>query len=89
VLTNFSETIEDIFAEGDRVCLRYTERGTFGVSAWGIEKGKSYEKPGITIYRMENGQMAELWWQEDLLGWAHQLGVKDIYAFFQELGFKE
>ena len=30
----------------------------------------------MTIYRIEDGQMAELRVQEDTLGWLHQLGVE-------------
>ena len=69
-------TVEDMLADDEKVVVRYTERGTQHADFLGIHtKGGSYEKKGICIYRLENGQMAEHWVQEDSLGWVHQLGV--------------
>ena len=62
--------------EGDKIVNRYTERGTLtGRPFLGIEPaGQRYEKPGTTIYRVENGRLAESWGVEDTLGWFRQLG---------------
>ncbi len=70
-------TIEDLVVEGDRIVMRYTERGTLtGRPFLGIEpEGQAYTKPGTTVYRVEHGRLRESWGVEDTLGWFHQLGV--------------
>ena len=74
---DLNETLEEMVAEGDRVVVRYTERGTQQADFLGIPaRGRSYEKEGIAIYSIENGQMAEARIQENFLGWMHQLGVE-------------
>ena len=69
-------TIEDVIGEGDKVVLRYTERATHREEFMGIApKGKRYEKTGIIICRIANGQMVESWFEEDWLGCMQQLGA--------------
>jgi steroid delta-isomerase-like uncharacterized protein len=69
--------IEDLIVEGDKIVMRYTERGTLtGPPFLGIEPaGQRYEKPGTTVYRVVDGRLAESWGVEDTLGWFRQLGV--------------
>jgi predicted ester cyclase len=69
-------TIEDLVVEGDKVVMRYTERGTLSGRAFlGIEPaGQRYAKPGTTVYRVVDGRLAESWGVEDTLGWFRQLG---------------
>ena len=69
-------SIEDLVVEGDKIVNRYIERGTLsGVPFLGIEpKGQRYEKPGTTIYRVEEARLARSWGVEDTLGWFRQLG---------------
>jgi predicted ester cyclase len=69
-------TIEDLVVEGDKVVMRYTERGTLsGRPFLGIEPaGQRYAKPGTTVYRAVDGRLAESWGVEDTLGWFRQLG---------------
>jgi steroid delta-isomerase-like uncharacterized protein len=69
-------TSEDVIVEGDKVVLRYTERGTLtGRQFLGIEPtGQAYAKPGTTVYRVVDGRLAESWGVEDTLGWFRQLG---------------
>jgi len=69
-------TIEDLVVEGDKVVMRYTERGTLtGRPFLGIEAdGQRYAKPGTTVYRVVDGRLAESWGVEDTLGWFRQLG---------------
>jgi predicted ester cyclase len=69
-------TIEDLVVEGDKIVNRYIERGTLtGRSFLGVEPANQrYEKPGTTIYRVENSRLAESWGVEDTLGWFRQLG---------------
>jgi predicted ester cyclase len=37
--------------------------------------GKKIDLSGIEIFRIENGKIAEIWGQADLLGLMQQLGV--------------
>jgi steroid delta-isomerase-like uncharacterized protein len=69
-------TIEDLIVEGDKVVMRYTERGTLtGRPFLGIDPaGQQYAKPGTTVYRVVDGRIAESWGVEDTLGWFRQLG---------------
>ncbi len=69
-------TIEDLVVEGDKIVNRYIERGTLtGRPFLGIEAaGQRYAKPGTTVYRVVDGQLAESWGVEDTLGWFRQLG---------------
>jgi steroid delta-isomerase-like uncharacterized protein len=74
-------TIEDLVVEGDKVVMRYTERGTLsGRPFLGIEPaGQRYAKPGTTVYRVVDGRLAQSWGVEDTLGWFRQLGkVPDL-----------
>jgi len=70
-------TIEDLVVEGNKIVMRYTERGTLtGEPFLGIEgRGQAYAKPGTTVYRVVDGRLAESWGVEDTLGWFRQLGA--------------
>ena len=70
-------TIEDLVVEGDKIVMRYTERGTLtGEPFLGIgTEGQAYAKPGTTVYRVVGGRLAESWGVEDTLGWFRQLGA--------------
>jgi steroid delta-isomerase-like uncharacterized protein len=70
-------TIEDLVAEGEKVVMRYTERGTLtGRPFLGIEpSGQRYAQPGTTVYRVVDGRVAQSWGVEDTLGWFRQLGA--------------
>jgi predicted ester cyclase len=64
----------DMVAEGDRVAVRYVERGTHTGMFMGMApSGRRYEKHGFVLYRMEDGRLAEAWYQEDDLGYQRQL----------------
>ena len=69
------ETIDDIFAEDDRVVVRWTCRGTHTGPFAGIPAtGKQVEVTGIDIYRLVNGQVAENWHNVDALSLLDQIG---------------
>jgi steroid delta-isomerase-like uncharacterized protein len=59
-------TIDDQIAEGDRVVTRWTATGT-------APNGKRYELHGITIERVEDGQIAEVWMNRDDVSMQQQL----------------
>jgi len=67
---------EDVVAEGNRVVARITFKGTHHGELQGIPAtGKTVNVPGITIFRMDNGKIAEGWMVNDNLGLMQQLGV--------------
>jgi len=69
--------IEDMIAEGDRIAVRYTESGTHtGATFLGLPPtGKYLAWSVISIFRVENGKLAEEWFNEDALGVWKQLGL--------------
>jgi steroid delta-isomerase-like uncharacterized protein len=69
-------TIEDQFAEDDKVATRWRARGTFTGEFQGIPPtGKQGDITGITISRIANGRAVEGWTSLDELGLMRQLGV--------------
>ena len=69
-------TIEDQFAEGDRVATRWTARGTHTGAFQGIPPtGKRGSMTGIDIDRIADGRVVECWVNSDDLGLLQQLGV--------------
>ena len=71
-----SSTVEDQIAEGDKVVTRWRARGTHGgplgpIAATDVE----FEMNGVTIERIEDGRIAEVWVARDELGLLRQLGV--------------
>jgi steroid delta-isomerase-like uncharacterized protein len=69
-------SIEDMIAEGDRVVVRYTGRGTHQGDLMGIAPtGKQATASAVVIVRIEEGKVAEDWLNLDQLGLLQQLGV--------------
>jgi len=69
-------TINDQFADGDKVATRWTGTGTHKGTLMGIAPtGKRSTVTGITIDRYENGKAVESWTNYDTLGMFQQLGV--------------
>ena len=70
-------SIEEIFAVGDRVIVRYIMRGTQQGELEGIPAtGKKIEMSGIMIHRLENGKVVEDREEYDRLGRMEQLGMR-------------
>jgi steroid delta-isomerase-like uncharacterized protein len=69
-------TIDDQIAEGDKVVMRYTARGTHKGELMGIPPtGKQITVTGITIGHIVGGKYVESWANYDALGMMQQLGV--------------
>ncbi len=69
-------TIEDMIAEGDKVVVRWTMRGTHkGMFAGIPSTGNWVEIQGVQIARLVNKQIVEDWIVRDTLGLMQQLGV--------------
>jgi steroid delta-isomerase-like uncharacterized protein len=69
-------TIDDIIAEGDKVVVRATMKGTHKGEFMGIPAtGKQVTISGIDVTRFVNGKSTEHWGQWDTLGMMQQVGV--------------
>jgi len=72
---NFS--IEELYADGDRVSYRFIMKGTHQGEWKGIPAtGNKVERSGIGIWRMENGKVVEVREEPDRLGLYQQLGME-------------
>ena len=66
--SGWTETIEDMVIEGDRVVTRYTSTGTHTGRFLGIEPtGQPVRFSEISIYRLKDGLVAEQWCLTDML----------------------
>ncbi len=69
-------TIEDMIAEGDKVVIRYTSRGSQRGAFMGIPPtGKQMTVSSIIIARIEDGKIVEEWGLDDQMGMLQQLGI--------------
>jgi len=69
-------TIEDMTAEGDRVVVRWTVRGTQTGEMMGIPAtGKPTTVTGMFLNRLAAGKIVEGWGNFDALGMMQQLGL--------------
>ena len=70
------ETIEDIIAEGDKVCIRIKGSGTHKGEYRGLAPtGKKITWEANTILRIADGKIAEMWAFSDELNFCKQLGI--------------
>lgn len=61
-LADIRATIEDMFGEGDKICVRWRFKGTAtGVIGDRKGGGARFEAIVVSIYRFENGRIAEDW----------------------------
>jgi len=71
-------TIEDLVAEGDKVCARATTRGTHRGTFLGIPAtGKAVTMPGLTMVRIVDGYIMESWVRNDVVTLMKQIGAQD------------
>jgi steroid delta-isomerase-like uncharacterized protein len=69
-------TVEDQIAGGDKVVTRWRARGSHRGQLGPIAaSGREFEMNGVTIERIEEGRIAEVWVARDELGLLRQLGV--------------
>ena len=75
-LSDFGATVEDMVAEGDKVAVRATMKGTqtgqFGNIA---PTGKTISIPRFLFFRFEGSKITEVWNLNDRLGMFQQLGA--------------
>jgi steroid delta-isomerase-like uncharacterized protein len=66
--------VHDIIAEGDRVAVRLTMRGTqLGEFSGMPPTGRRIVSSAMNSYRINDNRIVEEWWQHDLLGLMTQL----------------
>jgi len=71
--------LEDVFGDGGRVAARVTLTGTHnGTFLDAAPTGKKVSFPAITLYRIENGRVAEAWSLVDWAGALRQMGVAAV-----------
>ncbi|MEV5989459.1 ester cyclase [Streptomyces sp. NPDC052051] len=72
-------TLDDVIAQGDRVCVLWTWNARHRGEFLGITPtGRDVTMSGMTLLRFsEDGKIAETWWQHDQLGLMEQLGALD------------
>jgi steroid delta-isomerase-like uncharacterized protein len=69
-------TVEEIVAEGDRVAVRYTERGTFqGQFRGHAPTGKSYELVAMEWFEVRAGKIQRRSGARDAAAQARQIGL--------------
>jgi steroid delta-isomerase-like uncharacterized protein len=75
-IPDFNATIDDVVAEGDRVVIRMTWRGTQTGEFMGMPPtGKSISVGVIDISRIAEGKIVEHWGLADMIGMMQQLGA--------------
>jgi predicted ester cyclase len=69
-------TIEDIVAEGDRVAVRWTWRGTFaGAFRTFRPTGKPMTNTGFAIFQLADSKLVRTWLETDRLGFLLAIGA--------------
>jgi steroid delta-isomerase-like uncharacterized protein len=76
-LPDINISIEESYAEGNRVMFRYVMRGTHRGEFAGIPAtGNKLETSGMLIFRIENGKVEEVREEFDSVGFMQQLGME-------------
>jgi steroid delta-isomerase-like uncharacterized protein len=74
VFADFQVTVLDVVAQGDRVLVRWTARGTHTAEWFGIPAtGRSVRFGGMDLYRFDRRLIREWWRNEDHLFLLQQL----------------
>ncbi|MFC5799563.1 ester cyclase [Streptomyces formicae] len=76
---DFTFTVEDQIADGERVCTRWTWNGLHKGEFLGVTPtGRRMAMTGTTVHRCREGLICESWWQYDRLGLMGRLGVLEM-----------
>ena len=68
--------VDHAIAEGDKVAIRWTARGTHTGNGNGLAAtGRKVETSGTVLLRFKGGQLAEEWVAGDTIGLMRQLGL--------------
>lgn len=81
---DYSGSTESMIAEGDTVAVRYSASGTHSEEYHDIEPtGDLVKWTGMAMYHVEDGQIGEVWLEEDRLGVLEQLKAVDPPAYLR------
>jgi steroid delta-isomerase-like uncharacterized protein len=73
---DWTETVDEILAEGDRVVTRFHSRGTHRGTFLGVEAtNRVVTLDEMALFRIADGRLAEQWGCHDMLGLLRQLGA--------------
>lgn len=76
IFPDYSGKTEAVVTEDDTVVVRYTVSGTHRGEYLGVEPtGDTAEWTGMAMYRIEDGEVAKIWLEEDRLGLLEQLHI--------------
>jgi steroid delta-isomerase-like uncharacterized protein len=68
-------TLEDVLADGDKVVVRWSNKGTHLADFFGVPAtGRTVVVSGIDIHQLREGKLAEHWDQVDIFGVMMQIG---------------
>ncbi len=68
--------LQELFTDGERVCVRFVMRGTFLSTVMGLlPTGEEFAVTGIDTFRVVDGKITEIHASYDTLGQMQQLGV--------------
>jgi len=69
-------TVEDVVAHGDSVRAHWIATGTHESDLFGIEPtGEAFSVEGVDVFRIEDGEIVEIWAHWDTLKMVQELGV--------------
>lgn len=75
-LPDYAGTVNHIFGEGDMVAVQYSARATHRSEYAGAPgSGDEVRHTGISLFRLHEGRIAEIWSEYDTLDFMQQLGV--------------
>ncbi len=75
-VSDLKVTLEDMVAEGDKVAVRWKGSSKHTGEFMGIPPtGKQLSMTGISIIRIEGGNIVEEWGEMDMMGLMQQMGV--------------
>jgi len=70
--------IESLLSEDDMVAVHWTMSGTMEDDLGDIPAtGETFDVRALAIFRIEDGQIAEKWYNVDEVGMMEQLGLRD------------
>lgn len=71
--------LQELFTDGERVCVRFVMRGTFLSTLMGLlPTGAEFSVTGIDTFRVADGKVVEIHASYDTLGQMQQLGIVGV-----------
>lgn len=75
-------TVEDLFAEDDKVVVRWSWTGTHKEAFRNFPAtGKAMTNHAIAIYQLKDGKVINAWMESDRLGFLQQIGAVSLDVF--------